>query len=101
MQYQYRRSPTSSHNDELARDREYRARPLFNNSPRQQLATSEVLADAAEGFRHRRGQGVDLLGVVAQLLGAGRAERELLLLTERAGDLGEALLHGGTDFFCA
>jgi hypothetical protein len=60
---------------------------------------AERVADAAEGFRHRRRQGVDLLRVVAELLGAGRADRKLLLLFGRAGDLGEALLHGGSDFF--
>jgi hypothetical protein len=41
---------------------------------------------------------VELGPVVAELLGAGGANRELPLLFRRAGDLGEALLDGGTDF---
>ena len=60
---------------------------------------AERIADAAEGFRHQRRQGVNLLRVVAELLGAGRADRELPLLVGGAGDLGEALPDGGTDFF--
>jgi hypothetical protein len=63
------------------------------------FAQAQRVAGAAEGFRHRRRQGLDLLRLVAQLLGAAWADRELHLLTGRAGDLGEALLHGGTDFF--
>jgi hypothetical protein len=62
------------------------------------FAQAERIADAAEGFRHRRRQGVDLQRVVAKLLGADPADRELLLLIGRVGNVGEALLHGGTDF---
>src|SRR5262249_34321426 len=54
------------------------------------------VADAAERFGDGRRQGVDLVGVVAPLLGAARPDRELRLLTGRGGDLGEALRHGGT-----
>jgi hypothetical protein len=63
------------------------------------FAPAERVADAAERFRRRGRQGVDLLRVVAELPGAGRADRELLLPSGRAGDLREALPHGGTDFF--
>ena len=65
--------------------------------PRKDCAKAQRVADAAEGFRHRRRQGVDLLGVIAELPGAGRANRDLPLLAGRAGDLGEALLDGDTD----
>src|SRR5262249_36383669 len=37
------------------------------------ITEAERVADAAEGFGHGAGEGVDLLGVVAELLGAGRA----------------------------
>jgi hypothetical protein len=65
------------------------------------ITEAERVADAAERFCHRRRQGVDLLRIVAELLGAGRADRELLLLIGRTGDLGETPLHGGMDFFGA
>jgi hypothetical protein len=58
---------------------------------------AERVADAAERFGHGAGEGVNLLRVVALLLGTGGADRELPLLFGRAGDLGEALLHSGTD----
>jgi hypothetical protein len=58
---------------------------------------AERVAGAAERFRHRGWQGVDFLRVLAELLGAGWAHGEFLLLVGRAGDLGKALRHGGTD----
>jgi hypothetical protein len=63
------------------------------------FAQAERVADATEGVHHRRRQSVDLLRVVAELRGAGGADRGLLLLFGGAGDLGEALLEGSMEGF--
>jgi len=78
------------------------ARPaaqVEDSLPRKDFALAQRVADAAKGFGHGGRQGVDLLWVVAEFLSAGRADRKLRLLVGLAGDLGEALLDGSTDFF--
>jgi hypothetical protein len=65
--------------------------PTYSLEP----VAQEVVAQLVGG---RRRQGVDLVAIVAQ--GAGGADRKLLLGVRVASDRGEALLDGGTDFFC-
>jgi hypothetical protein len=65
------------------------------------LPCYRVAASASKGFHYLRvGRASISWGsyrVVAELLGAGGADRGLLLLVGRASDLSEALPHGGTD----